>query len=32
MSKKKATPQQVTKTLMQPAIYRFNFKEVPVDK
>ena len=32
MSKKKITPQQAAKTLMQPAIYCFNFKEVPIDK
>lgn len=32
MSKKKITPQQAAKTLMQPAIYYLNFKDVPVDK
>lgn len=32
MSKKKITTQQAAKTLMQPAIYCLNFKDVPVDK
>lgn len=32
MSKKKITTQQAAKTLMQPAIYCLNFKDVPIDK